>query len=136
MSQSKRVRVHLNLDDEVYATLKHFARLKKEPVATLMRRILSQELDTKSTDEPDRLTLAVRRAIRDTLKPVEEGLARLAVKATIAAATGMYLGVQCAGDLGAKGVVDMHKQAEIMAVEHLRQREDEIEEPLGKEGSE
>lgn len=114
MIQHKRVNVTFSIDDDVYANLKHRAHLNKESITVLLNRILEQSIEVKQ-DDADQLTLAIRRAIRDTMKPVESGLAKLASKTAITAATGMYLGVQCAADLGAKDVVLMHREAEAMA---------------------
>ncbi|MBT9174329.1 MAG: hypothetical protein DDT21_02743 [Syntrophomonadaceae bacterium] len=92
MKQSKYVQLKIPLKDETYLALEYFAALNKESVSALIRRLLAQEMDT-SAPEPDVLTLKMRRAIRDTLGPVEEALAKHAADATIAAATGMFLGL-------------------------------------------
>jgi len=114
MIQHKRANVNLALDDNLCTNLKHLAQFNKESVSILVSRILAQSIEEKE-GVADQLTLAVRRAVRDTMKPVENALAKFASKTAITAATGMYLGVQCAADLGAKEVVLMHRQAETMA---------------------
>jgi len=119
MIQDKRVNVNLSLDDDLCTSLKHLAQLNKESVSVLVNRILAESTD-ETQDDADRLTLAVRRVIRGTMKSVENGLAKFASTAAITAATGMYLGVQCAADLGAKDVVLMHKNAEAMAQGHIK----------------
>jgi len=114
MIQHKRVNITFSIDDDVYTNLKHLAEQKKQSTTILMNRILAQSIEEKE-GVADQLTLAVRRAVRDTMKPVENALAKFASKTAITAATGMYLGVQCVADLGAKDVVLMHRQAETMA---------------------
>jgi len=114
MSQKKRISVILPVNEELYSNLKHLAALNKQSTTILMNRILAHSIEEKE-GVADQLTLAVRRAVRDTMKPVENALAKFASKTAITAATGMYLGVQCVADLGAKDVVLMHRQAETMA---------------------
>ncbi|MBS4055139.1 MAG: hypothetical protein KGZ64_10300 [Thermaerobacter sp.] len=119
MPQNKRISVVLRITEDLYTSLKHLAQLNKESVSVLVNRILAQSTEVKQ-DDADRLTLAMRRVIRDTTKSVENGLAKFASKTAITAATGMYLGVQCAADLGAKEVVALHKKAEAMAQGHIK----------------
>lgn len=118
MTGRDRVCIHVRIREETHAALKHLAALNKEPVAVLMRRLLAQELDT-STVEPDTLSVVVRKAIKDTLRPVEEALAKRAAEACITAATGMYLGVQATHDLGVKNAIEMHDLACNMAVDYV-----------------
>jgi len=117
--QENRVGVHITLGEEQYLSLKHFAHLNGEPVIALMRRLLTQALETE-TGDTDRLTLLVRKAVTDNVKPTENELAKLAANTAMAVAAGMYMGVQCVADLGAKEVVEMHKRAEILARKHWR----------------
>ena len=119
MIQQKCFNFNLALDDDLCANIKHLAQLNKESVSVLVNRILAQSIEVKQEDA-DRLTLAVRRVIRDNVKPVESGLAKFAAKTAITAATGMYLGIQCAADLGAKDVVALHKKAEVMGGNHIK----------------
>ncbi len=123
MERNKRVRVAAKISAATYLLLGKTAALNKEPVAAFMRRLLAESLDDNPI-EANPLTLAVRGSIKNTLKPVEEALAKHAVEAALAAATGMYLGVQAAHDLGAKDVVEMHHKACEMAVDYVGGRKD------------
>ncbi|MBS3937218.1 MAG: hypothetical protein KGZ50_01425 [Peptococcaceae bacterium] len=123
MTGRDRVRTHVKIRGETYSALKHLADLNKEPVAGLMRRLLVQELGTSAV-EADALSLMVRKAIRDTLKPVEEALMKQAAEAAITAATGMYLGVQAAHDLGVNNALEIHDRACEMAVDYVGGRKD------------
>jgi len=110
------------LTADLYASLKHFAKINNQSVAVLMSQLLAQALEPQDSDS-DRLVLMVRNAVKDALKPMENVLAKLAANAAMAAAAGMYLGVQCAADLGAKDVVEMHKRAELFARGNWRKEE-------------
>lgn len=123
MTQKPRANVHIALSTRQYSSLKYFAHLNGEPVVALMRRLLAQALEPQAADS-DPLALLVRRAVNDNVKSMENKLAKLAANTAMTSATGMYLGVQCAADLGAKDVVEMHKQAAILARKHWRSAEE------------
>ena len=122
MVQQKRVGVHVILRTDLYLSLKHFAKLNNQPVTVLLSRLLAQALEPQETDS-DPLALLVRRAVNDNVKSMENKLAKLAANTAMTSATGMYLGIQCAADLGARGVIEMHKQAAILARKHWRNTE-------------
>lgn len=115
MLNDKHTGVHIALKAELYASLQHYAKRNGEPTVALIRRILSQHFD-KTGEHTDRLTLQVRAAVRGAVAPVESALATRAANTVIAAAKGMYLGVQAAADLGAKDTVSLHRQAETEAL--------------------
>jgi len=117
--KEKRVKVSVALTADLYLSLKHFAKLSNQSVTALMGQLLARALEPQEADS-DQLTLMVRNAVKDALIPTENVLAKLAANAAMAAAAGMYLGVQCAADLGTKDVVEMHKRAEIYARENWR----------------
>ena len=119
MLKEKRVKVSVALTADLYLSLKHFAKLSNQSVTALMGQLLARALEPQEADS-DQLTLMVRNAVKDALIPTENVLAKLAANAAMAAAAGMYLGVQCAADLGTKDVVEMHKRAEIYARENWR----------------
>jgi len=117
--KEKRVKVSVALTADLYLSLKHFAKLSNQSVTALMGQLLARALEPQEADS-DQLTLMVRNAVKDALIPTENVLAKLAANAAMAAAAGMYLGVQCVADLGTKDVVEMHKRAEIYARENWR----------------
>ena len=119
MLKEKRVKVSVALTADLYLSLKHFAKLSNQSVTALMGQLLARALEPQEADS-DQLTLMVRNAVKDALIPTENVLAKLAANAAMAAAAGMYLGVQCVADLGTKDVVEMHKRAEIYARENWR----------------
>lgn len=112
------MRVAMRISEANQLLLGTLAALNKEPVAVLMRRLLAESLDDSAV-ETSKLTLAVRGAIKNTLRPVEEALAKHAVEAALAAAIAMYMGLQCAGDLGVKNALELHDRACTMAADHV-----------------
>lgn len=118
MEKNRRMRVAVKISDANHLLLGRLAALHKEPVAVLVRRLLAESLDDNAS-ETNKLALAVRGAIKNTLRPVEEVLAKHAVEAALSAATAMYMGLQCAGDLGVKNALELHDRAWSMAADHV-----------------
>ncbi|WP_422445371.1 hypothetical protein [Thermoanaerobacterium sp. DL9XJH110] len=116
------------LDDNLYNSLSTIAAQRKEKMAVVIRRILTQYVaEENAANGRDVICSAVRSSMRDVLKPVEDRLAKLATKATIAAATSMFLNVQCIADLGKNNAVELYNDARSKAVAYIRGKADEEE---------
>ncbi|SFE61344.1 hypothetical protein SAMN04324257_02271 [Thermoanaerobacter thermohydrosulfuricus] len=77
-----------------------------------------------ANDGIDKVTEAVRKAMRDVLRPTEDRLAKLMAKAAVAAATAMYMNVQTIADLGKHNAVEIYNEARVKAAAYLKERDD------------
>lgn len=117
---------HIRLPDGLGQALRALAVQRKEPVAVVVRNLLSKALaEEAAADGKDVIKDAVRQAMRDVLKPTEERLAKLAAKAAIAAATSMYLNTQAIADLGKNNAVELYRLARSKAAAYLREKDEE-----------
>ncbi|MCG0278982.1 MAG: hypothetical protein L5656_10755 [Thermanaeromonas sp.] len=119
--------VYLRMDEDLLNALKALAARRKEPMAVVVRNLLSRALaEENAVEGKDVITDAVRRAMRDVLKPVEERMAKLASKAARAAATSMYLNTEVIGELGKHNVLQIYEMARKKAVAYLREQDDDL----------
>ncbi|WP_338832856.1 hypothetical protein MHLNE_16060 [Moorella humiferrea] len=119
-------RLTVRLPEDVYNALAALSVRREESIAVTVRRLLSQAISEEAAaDGKDVIIDAVRRAMRDVLKPAEDRMAKLAAKAAMAAATSMYLNTQVIGDLGRKDVLQIYSEARKRAVAYLRERDEE-----------
>ena len=119
--------MRIRLDDELDAQINALMELRSEPSkAELCRRLLAkavaQEL-SESTLDP--VTLAVRQAMQDVLAPVEERLAKINAKTSIAAATSMYMNQQVFHAMGKDGRA-LHEAARKQAVAYVQTANDKL----------
>ena len=118
--------VSVRLPKDVYENLAILATQRQEPVGALARRLLTQVLAEESAATgKDVICSAVRSSMRDVLKPVEDRMAKLSAKATMAAATSMFLNVQCIKDLGRNNAVELYNDARSKAVAYMKGKADE-----------
>ncbi|MGB9860272.1 MAG: hypothetical protein ACPLQP_10095 [Moorellaceae bacterium] len=119
--------VFLRMDEDLLNALKALAARRKEPMAVVVRNLLSRALaEENAADGKDVITDAVRKAMRDVLKPVEDRMAKLAAKAAMAAATSMYLNTEVIGELGKHDVLRIYDLARKKAAAYLRERDEEV----------
>lgn len=120
-------RLTVRLPEDVYNALVSLSARRKETIAVIIRRLLSQVVSEEAAvDSKDVITDAVRRAMRDVLKPVEDRMAKLAAKAAMAAATSMYLNTEVIGELGKHDVLRIYDLARKKAAAYLRERDEEV----------
>lgn len=120
----KKVTVYLS--ENTYDVLNNLSSKRKESMSLIARKILEKGLTEEAAkDGIDAVTDAVRRAMRDILKPTEDRLAKLASKAAVAAATAMYLNTQCIADLGKNNALELYQIARTKAVAYLREKDEE-----------
>lgn len=120
-------RLTVRLPEDVYNALVSLSARRKETIAVTIRRLLSQAVSEEAAvDSKDVITDAVRRAMRDVLKPVEDRMAKLAAKAAMAAATSMYLNTEVIGELGKHDVLRIYDLARKKAAAYLRERDEEV----------
>ncbi|ADL07202.1 hypothetical protein [Thermosediminibacter oceani] len=120
----KKVTVYLS--ENTYDVLNNLSSKRKESMSLIARKILEKGLTEEAAkDGIDAVTDAVRRAMRDILKPTEDRLAKLAAKAAVAAATAMYLNTQCIADLGKNNALELYQIARTKAVAYLREKDEE-----------
>ncbi|WP_244262755.1 hypothetical protein [Thermoanaerobacter siderophilus] len=88
--------------------------------------MLTESITTEAANDGiDKVTEAVRKAMRDVLKPAEDRLAKLSAKTAVAAATAMYLNVQTIADMGKNDAVELYQEARKKAAAYLKERDDE-----------
>ncbi len=89
MATEKYVReIRTRLDENTYNSLKALANKRGESMSVISRRILSENLGTAiAIDATDVLTSAVRKAVAQEIRQVENRLASVSSKAAIAAAS-------------------------------------------------
>lgn len=120
--------VYVYLPEDIYESLTNLAAQRKESISSVARRLLTQALAEESAaNGRDVICSAVRSSMREVLKPVEDRLAKLSAKAAMAAATSMFLNVQCIADLGKNNAVEMYNNARGKAATYLRGREEDEE---------
>jgi predicted DNA-binding protein len=114
--------IHLRIDDELERKLKALAAGRGEPMAVVIRNLLNDSLSAESAvTSLNVIVSAVRNVIRKELKPLEERLAKINAKTSIASATSMYLLVQVLDDLGVRNAVDIYEKARIKAIAFLKE---------------
>ncbi|WP_213974694.1 hypothetical protein [Tepidanaerobacter acetatoxydans] len=118
--------VSVRLPKDVYENLATLATQRQEPVGALARRLLTQVLAEESAaNGRDVICSAVRSSMREVMGPVEDRMAKLSAKATMAAATSMFLNVQCIADLGKNNAVELYNDARSKAAVYMRGKADE-----------
>ncbi|ADH59862.1 conserved hypothetical protein [Thermoanaerobacter mathranii subsp. mathranii str. A3] len=119
----KKVTVYLS--EDTYEVLNNLSSRRKESMSLIARKILEKGLKEESAqDGIDAVTEAVRKAMRDVLRPTEDRLAKLMAKAAVAAATAMYMNVQTIADLGKHNAVEIYNEARVKAAAYLKERDD------------
>lgn len=119
----KKVTVYLS--EDTYEVLNNMSSRRKESMSLIARKILEKGLKEESAqDGIDAVTEAVRKAMRDVLRPTEDRLAKLMAKAAVAAATAMYMNVQTIADLGKHNAAEIYNEARAKAAAYLKERDD------------
>ncbi|TYP56833.1 hypothetical protein [Thermosediminibacter litoriperuensis] len=119
-------KIYVCLPEDIYEALVGLASRRKESISAIARKMLTESIAVEAANDGiDKVTDAVRRAMRDILKPTEDRLAKLAAKAAVAAATSMYLNTQCIADLGKSNALELYQMARTKAVAYLREKDEE-----------
>lgn len=117
----------LRLDAELEKMISLLVVAKGEAKAELMRRLLRKAAAEELANELNDYVLPqIREAVRSALTPVEERLAKINAKTSIAAATTMYTNVEVLGHLG-QDVRRIHENARKKAVAFLRLPMDQLQ---------
>jgi len=118
-------KITVKVSDEIYSLLLDLSARRQETVSSIVRKILEKGLTQEAAESGiDAVTEAVRKAMRDILKPAEDRLAKLSAKTAVAAATAMYLNVQTIADMGKNDAVELYQEAREKAVAYLKERDD------------
>ena len=119
-------KVTIYLSEDTYEVLNNLSSRRKESMSLIARKILEKGLKEESAqDGIDAVTEAVRKAMRDVLRPTEDRLAKLMAKAAVAAATAMYMNVQTIADLGKHNAIEIYNEARVKAAAYLKERDDD-----------
>lgn len=118
-------KIYVWLPEDIYNALVNLASRRSEPISAVARSMLTESITTEAANDGiDKVTEAVRKAMRDVLRPTEDRLAKLMAKAAVAAATAMYMNVQTIADLGKHNAVEIYNEARVKAVAYLKERDD------------
>lgn len=121
--------ISVRLPEDTYDALLALASRRQEAISAVARRLLIDSIASEAAaDGKDVITDAVRRSMRDVLRPFEDRLAKLSAKAAVAAATAMFLNTQCIADLGKNNAVELYQTARKKAVAYLREKDGDEEE--------
>jgi hypothetical protein len=126
-----RIRLDRELDEQLTALAGMRGEAKAELCRRLLQKAVAQEL---AQDTMDPILYAVRQALGDVLKPVEERLAKINAKTAIAAATTMYMNQQVFEDLGKNGRA-LHEAARKQAVAFVKTSNDQLTDQVGSGGN-
>ena len=120
--------IQLRLDAKLEEQIRALAKRRGETVTGCIRRLLREAIDQESANEAlDPVLAAVRQAMRDVLKPVEDRLAKINAKAAIAAATAMYTNIEVVGQFGKVDVRTLHEAARKKAVAFVKTPTDKLQ---------
>lgn len=114
--------LRVGIDDELEGALIALVARRKENKAVVVRRILKKAIaEEHAVDSIDILNSAIRKAMKNELKPLEDRLAKLIAKSAIAGATSMYLNTQAISDLGLQDAILLYNEARKKAIAYLRE---------------
>jgi len=117
--------IHLRLDRDIYEAVKYQAMENEQTVAETIRIAFKNYVAQMAAEEGLDVTTAVVRAeVREALVAVEKRLIKILAKATAAAATNMYLSVQCIAAASRRDVAETHLLAQTKAAQYLRVAEE------------
>jgi predicted DNA-binding protein len=116
--------LHIRVSDELNRRINALAAAEGTSKAEIIRRILYQHTAENAAEESlDVVAETIRQVIRAELKRVEDRLAKIGVKNTLAAATSMFLNL-AALDTTGKNSAEWYQAARKKAVSYLRFSED------------
>lgn len=117
-------KIYVCLPEDIYEALVGLASRRKESISAIARKMLTESIAVEAANDGiDKVTEAVRKAMRDVLRPTEDRLAKLMAKTAVAAATAMYMNVQTIADLGKHNAVEIYNEARVKAVAYLKERD-------------
>ena len=120
--------IRIRVGESLERDLKALAERRGESMAECTRRLLRQGVMQESANEAlDPVLAAVRQAMRDVLKQVEDRLAKINAKAAIAAATAMYTNIEVVGQFGKVDVRTLHEAARKKAVAFVKTPTDKLQ---------
>lgn len=122
LTNPERIRVDKDVEEYVSSE----AARRKESKAEVYRRLLRQAVEREKAENAlDPVLTAVRQAMKDVIKPVEERLAKINAKTAVASATAMYTNIEVLGQMG-KDVRGINETARKKAVAFVKMPHDEL----------
>ena len=126
MARELKLPINIRVDEELDAMITALAVRRGETKAEVCRRLLRRAAEEEYVEDSlDPVLVAVRKAMADTLKPVEERMAKINAKAAIASATAMYMAMQIYHDMG-KDARALYEEARKRAVAFVKLPHDEL----------
>jgi len=117
--------IRIRLDANIYDAVKHQAMENEQSVSETIRIAVKNYMkQTAAEDGLDVTTALVRAEVRAALAAVENRLIKILAKATAAAATNMYLSVQCIAAASRRDVAETHLLAQTKAAQYLKAAEE------------
>jgi len=115
------VEVRVRIKQEDYQAIQIMAKNNAEPIAKLIRRLLSNNISQEVvSDNINTVSDVLRRVVRDVTRAETDRLAKLIVKTMKAAATSMYQGAQIIEDIGENKGKDIFENSLKMAIEYIK----------------
>lgn len=112
--------LRFSVGEELHSKISALAERRNEHIAEVCRRIVEDAVDRNAAEEGlDIVTLTVRKAMTESLKPFENRLASMMSKSTIASATTMYHMQHVLVGMN-KDPRPIHEEARKKAVSYLR----------------
>lgn len=134
---SNYTEIKIRLLPETFKSLKLIASKNNEPVAVVVRRILSKNVSEEAViDNINTVSDVVRRVVRDVIRAETDRLAKLIVKNMKASAASMYQGAQIVEDIGQNSGKDILENSIKMAVEYIKTSFDSDNISFGSHGKE
>jgi hypothetical protein len=115
--------IRISIEEELHGKLLALAESRGETMADIIRPVLHQMVDEKAAqDGIDVVNDAVRKAVVSAMKPIENRLAAMTAKATIASATTMYTNHRLMESNGvdSQKIIKIHEESRKKAVSYLR----------------
>jgi len=118
-------KILLRLDKDIYEAVKYQAMENELPISEAIRMAVKNYMKQTAAEEGlDVTTALVRAEVREALGAVEKRLIKILAKATAAAATNMYLSVQCIAAASRRDVAETHLLAQTKAAQYLKAAEE------------
>lgn len=121
--------LRIGIEEDLHAKLSALAERRGETMADLVRPLVHQLVDEKAAEDGlDVVNDAIRKAIASSMKPIENRIAAMSAKATIASATTMYTNHHVLASQGkdAQQIRTIHEESRKKAVSYLKADMDKL----------
>ncbi|UFJ41345.1 hypothetical protein LOK74_02060 [Brevibacillus humidisoli] len=119
----KKPELRFVVTEDIYEILKKIADRRGETMAEVARKIIVRSVSEEAAkDGMDYVAATLRDCLRDSLKPLEDRLAKINAKVAVTSGTSMYMSMQVIEEAGYDSQ-DIYTKARKKAVALLQERE-------------